>query len=99
MATYVTIARWRYGVDPDSVSRNWQGTVDYFNTWESPMTCLGIYGAVDLSRTIAVWETDDPALLTTLTAQYLGWADIEVIPVLTPEHIIPAMAAGDLITQ
>jgi len=44
-----------------------------------------------------LWETDDPSLMTTLAAQYLGWADIEVVPVGTPEQLIPAVAAGGLI--
>jgi len=100
MATYLTITHWRHGVgDSKQPRQNWQEATDYFATWEPPegLTLVAIYGALDLRRTVSVWETDEPALMTVLTAQYLAWGDTEVVPVLGPEKIISSMATGGLI--
>jgi hypothetical protein len=43
-----------------------------------------------------VWDADSHAALTTIGAQYLPWADIEILPVVDVQENLTAQAAGGL---
>ena len=99
MALYISIARFRRaGLDAATVRKETQELVDYFTAWTPPagLTMLHLWTGVDGTESIGVWETDSHAALTTFSAQFLPWADIEIIPVAGAEEGMAAQAAGGL---
>ena len=99
MALYISIARFRRaGLDAATVRKEAQELNSYFTAWTPPagLTLLNLWVGVDGTESMGVWETDSHATLTTVSAQYLPWADIEIIPVTVAEEGIAAQAAGGL---
>jgi hypothetical protein len=99
MALYVSVARFRRaGLDAKDVRKEAQELVDYFTAWTPPngVTLLHLWIGVDGTEAIGVWDSDGHAGLSTLGAQFLPWADIEIIPVLEVQESLIAQGAGGL---
>jgi hypothetical protein len=99
MALYISIARFRRaGLDAPGVRKEAQELVDYFTAWTPPagVTMVGLWGTVDGTQSVGVWDADSHAALTTIGAQFLPWADIEILPVVDVQENLTAQAAGGL---
>jgi hypothetical protein len=101
MALYISIARFRRaGLDAPEVRKEAQELVDYFRAWAPPdgVTMVGLWVTVDGTQSIGVWDATSHAGLSTIGAQFLPWADIEIVPVLEVQENLTAQAAGGLFT-
>jgi hypothetical protein len=99
MSLYISIARFRRaGLDAPAVRKEAQELVDYFTAWTPPAgtTMVGLWVTVDGTESIGVWDTSSHASLSTIGAQFLPWADIEILPVLDVQENLTAQAAGGL---
>ena len=99
MALYISIARFRRaGLDAPAVRKEAQELVDYFTAWTPPdgTTMVGLWVTVDGTESIGVWDASSHAALSTIGAQFLPWADIEIMPVLEVQENLTAQAAGGL---
>ena len=99
MALYISTARFRRGaLDAPAVRKEAQELVDYFTAWTPPdgVTMVGLWVTVDGTESVGVWDASSHAALSTIGAQFLPWADIEITPVLEVQESLPAQAAGGL---
>src|SRR3954453_14590157 len=99
MALYISIARFRRAsLDASAVRKEAQELVDYFTKWSPPdgATMVGLWLTVDGTQSIGVWDAGSHAALSTIGAQFLPWADIEIMPVLEVGESLTAQAAGGL---
>jgi hypothetical protein len=76
-----------------------QGLTDYFLKWSPPegTTLHGLYPSLDLKQVFGLWEADTPNVMSVVTAQFIEWMDIDVVPVLPAEETVAAEAAGGLV--
>lgn len=100
MAKFVFLTRYRLTGDAAAVRRVYQEVLDYFTTWTPPegVKMLELYGALDQRMDIAVFEAASHEDLAVVIAQFLPWADIEVIPVAGVEEMMASQAKGGLVT-
>lgn len=75
------INRTRPDLSPAQYQELGQLAQSFYDNIPTGVRLVGDWAANDRSRTFALLETDDPALLERIQAPFAGLVDIETIPV------------------
>jgi hypothetical protein len=78
---YMLINRTRTGLTPDQYRRLGELAQAFYDNIPPGLVLIGDWAANDGSRTFALIETDEPALLEQIQAPFAGLVDIETVPV------------------
>ncbi|WP_162268052.1 DUF3303 domain-containing protein [Thiohalocapsa sp. ML1] len=78
---YMLINRTRSDLTPEQYAKLGQLAQGFYDSIPEAVRLHGDWAANDRSRTFALLETEDPALLDDLQAPFRAFVDIEVVPV------------------
>jgi hypothetical protein len=79
------------GLSHDQNFANQEALLNAFGKWqpEEGMTVLAFVGRLDGDSGYALVEADDPKVVASFVSKYIYWNDVEVIPVVDVEEIVP----------
>lgn len=78
---YMLINRTRTDLTPEQYQELARLAQAFYDNIPDGVRLVGDWAATDRSRTFALLETDDPALLDRIQAPFAGLVDIETVPV------------------
>lgn len=78
---YMLINRTRTDLTADQYAALGRLAQGFYDNVPAGVRLIGDWAANDRSRTFALLETEDPALLEGIQAPFVGLVDIEVVPV------------------
>lgn len=78
---YMVINRTRPGLSGEDLAALGRLAQDFYDRIPPGLTLHGDWAATDYSRTFALLETEDPALLEQVQAPFRAYVDMEVVPV------------------
>ena len=70
---------------------NQEALLNAFGSWEPEegMTVLAFVSRLDTDSGYVLVEADDPKVIASFVSKYIYWNDVEVIPVVDVEEIVP----------
>lgn len=78
---YMLINRTRPGLSREDYEHLGRLAQSFYDDMPAGLTLHGDWAALDGSRTFALLETDDPALLERVQAPFRPYVDMELLPV------------------
>lgn len=78
---YMLINRTRTDLTPEQYAELGRLAQGFYDSIPPGVRLIGDWAANDRSRTFALLESDDPALLDRIQAPFRGLVDIEAVPV------------------
>ena len=79
------------GLSHDQNFANQEALLNAFGKWqpEEGLTVLAFVGRLDGDSGYALVEADDPKVVASFVSKYIYWNNVEVIPVVDVEEIVP----------
>ena len=99
MARYLATAKFRTPAGAAHATAQYQAVANAWLSWSPPegFTLEHLWISADFSTGYNIWSTEDPTKLGEVVAYFLPHLDYSITPLLEPDQLITAWAAGGLI--